>query len=93
MVRELLIVLLMGTVPAGVMCASVPELPKEPLQVRAENTVARDLGNNRSTLRRVLREDGWFKSPGCEEDEVLAGTGNYENGVWEGYRCTHPDTL
>lgn len=31
--------------------------------------------------------------PHCEEDELIRGRGNYEHGVWDRYRCVHPDTI
>ena len=31
--------------------------------------------------------------PKCAEDDIIVGTGNYSNGQWEGYTCSHPDIL
>ncbi len=30
--------------------------------------------------------------PACEEDELIAGFGEYDSGYWTEYQCTHSDT-
>lgn len=31
--------------------------------------------------------------PKCEEDEIVMGTGDFSGGLWDRYRCEHPDNL
>lgn len=31
--------------------------------------------------------------PACEEDELVAGRGNFEHGKWSRYVCVHPDDI
>ncbi len=39
-------------------------------------------------------EAGERAVPSCQEDEIVAGTGDFtSDGFWEGYECVHPDQL
>lgn len=31
--------------------------------------------------------------PRCVEDEMIRGTGDFEDGRWTRYECVHPDNL
>lgn len=31
--------------------------------------------------------------PKCQEDELVQGVGNFENGRWTRYICVHPDDI
>ena len=31
--------------------------------------------------------------PQCAEDDIIVGTGDYQDGEWEGYDCSHADLI
>ena len=41
----------------------------------------------------LLNAESGQPLPVCAEDDIIVGTGDFKDGTWTGYTCSHPDIL